>query len=64
MINDHIAHDVQGSRWKNNNNIVKNFPKHESIKFGLFVGQIILEDNTIKRYNHVEEEYKHRGVKY
>jgi len=64
MINDHIAHDVQGLRWKNNNNIVKNFPKHEPIIFGLYVGQTILANNTIKRYNHVEEEYQSRGVKY
>ena len=64
LINDHMAHDVQGLRWKNNNNIVKNFPKHQPIKFGIFVGQIILADNTIKRYKHVEEEYQSRGVKY
>lgn len=64
LLNDHIAHDIQGQRWKNDNNIVKNFPKHLPIKYGLYVGQIILEDNTIKRYKHVEEEYQSRGVKY
>ena len=60
--NDEYTHDTYGSKWTNF--IEKPFPEHKPIKFGLYVGQIILEDNKIRRYKGVEEEYKRRNVKY
>ena len=46
--NDEYTHDTYGSKWTNF--IEKPFPEHKPIKFGLYVGQIILEDNKIRRY--------------
>ena len=59
---DQLSHDTYGCKWTNY--IKKPFPSHLPIKFGLYIGQIILENNEIRRYAGVEEEYKRRNVKY
>lgn len=46
----------------NNKSIHKNFPYHKPIEYGLYIGQVILEDNSPYMPFYVKNEYIIRGV--